>query len=78
MHDVIELNEDQGRNFDDTLRTKDYEKLWSRESKCCPGAKYSLFFEVEKGMKRGHLLAVYEGDSCGSLEITYQEAMKRS
>ena len=35
-----------------------------------------LFFETS-GMKRGHLLAVYEGESCDSLGITYQAAMKK-
>ena len=39
-------------------------------------AYYGLFFETG-GMKRGHLLAVYEGGSCDSLGNSYQTAMKR-
>ena len=43
---------------------------------CCPGANLGLFFEVKgPGLKRGHLLAVYEGDSCDSLGISYKQAV---
>ena len=56
----------------------DHPLLWCRESVCCPGANRGLFFEIKGGgRKRGHLIAVYEGDSCDSLGIPYREAMKR-
>ena len=69
------LNEQQGRSSD---ATRDYERLWCRESECCPGRSlfYGLFFETG-GMKKGHLLTVYEGDSCDSLGISYQTVMKK-
>ena len=56
----------------------DHPLLWCRESVCCPGANKGLYFEIKGGgRKRGHLVAVYDGDSCDSLNIPYRKAMER-
>ena len=56
---------------------EDHKGLWCRESAFCPGANNGLFCELQTGRKRGHLIAVYEGESNDSLNITYQTAMER-
>ena len=59
-----------------SLHPDDYRHLWVRPSELCLGANLGLFLEATgSGLRRGHLIAVYEGDSIDSLDISYQEAL---
>ena len=59
------------------LHTDDHRTLWIRQSVHCPGGNWGLYLEAETCLPRGYLIAIYEGDSCDSLNIPYKEALLR-
>lgn len=57
---------------------EDHNLLWIRPSVFCPNGGFGMFFAAPPGgLRAGHLLAVYIGDSTDTLGITYREALRR-
>ena len=73
--EVNRIKMSQGPNH--LPHSDDYLYLWVRPSELCSGGNLGLFLEVmESGLRRGHLIAVYDGESCDSLGILYLDALK--